>query len=123
MHKVAAMVSPRDGWSWDWFDNVFAAMGGTAEAPRSSYELVRGDEKDLIRVDVPGCGPEDVDVELSGSVLLVRWNGRTGKALLKFKVAQHVRAEAVEATVEKGVLSVRLPKAPSEGKPEKVRVR
>lgn len=84
------------------------------------YEINDGEAGRSILVEVPGCGPEDVDVTIGGGVLTVRWTaGRTGE--LQFRVGQRVTPESLVAKVDKGVLTVSLPRT-ERAEPARVRV-
>ena len=99
---------------------------------------VSEDEKSFsVRMDVPGLGPKDIDVEVSEDVLTVKgarkeeheeWNGGTyrherfyGSFARSITLPPSVDAEKVEAKYDKGVLTVTAPKVPG-AEPKKVPV-
>jgi HSP20 family protein len=91
-----------------------------------------------LRVDVPGLGPEDVDVEVSGNLLTIRGSReekseekqggfrrherRVGSFCRTVTLPPYVSADKVEATYDKGILTIRAPRIPGEG-PKRVTVK
>jgi HSP20 family molecular chaperone IbpA len=109
------------GWDWNW-------------PPMDMAE----DEKSItLRVDVPGLGPEDVDVEVSGNRLTVRGSRqeehkddrrgvyrherRSGSFVRTVTLPSYADGGNVEARYDKGVLTITMPKDPQKG-PRRVRV-
>jgi HSP20 family protein len=97
------------------------------------------DEKSLtIRVDVPGLEAKDVDVEVSGNQLSVRGQRQdefkeeqkglyrrerySGSFARTITLPAHVDASRVEASYDKGTLTITAPKIPGQG-PRRVRVK
>jgi HSP20 family protein len=90
-----------------------------------------------LRVDVPGLGPDDVDVEVSGNLLTIRGSReekseekeggfrrherRCGSFCRTVTLPPYVNVEKVEAAYDKGILTVKVPRIPGEG-PKRVTV-
>lgn len=105
MHKVSAMRTVNK----DFWDSLFGDFFGDARARTAgSYAAKAYDDRRTISVDVPGCGPEDVEVTHDGEVLSLSWRaGRAGS--LRFSIPEGTDAGAISAKVEKGVLTATLP--------------
>ena len=101
-------------------------------------ELEEQDDAYLVRLEVPGVKRDDVNVELAGRRLTVqaerkqterkgllrRSTRRTGQFFFETLLPGDVDPDHVEATLEEGVLVVRLPKPESERrKTRKISVR
>lgn len=108
------------------FDGARLGAIGALDVPEWPALDVTEDEKAVtFRVDVPGLGPKDVDVEVSGDQLSIRGtrseehdvgNGRgrrerfTGSFSRTITLAPDVDGDKAEATYDKGVLTVTAPK-------------
>lgn len=97
------------------------------------------DTKDAIvlKAELPGLSPEDIDVEIDENVLTIKGERRFQEALedgryyrlersyghfsRSLTLPQGVRGEAVQASFDQGVLEVRVPKA-EQVKPRKIAV-
>lgn len=91
-------------------------------------ELEEQDDAYLVRVELPGVKQGDIDVELAGPWLTVRAERqetqrkgllrrstrRTGEFFFETLLPGEVDQAGIEATLEEGVLAVRLPKPESE---------
>ena len=102
-----------------------------------AMDLVETDEHFVLRADLPGVDENDVKVELEDNVLTIsgerrheqevrnggyyrieRPSGAFGRTLT---LPEGVDADAVQASFDKGVLEVRIPK-PEQRKPRKVAI-
>jgi HSP20 family protein len=100
-------------------------------------DLVETDDHFVLRADLPGLAEGDVNVELEDNVLTVsgerkaehesrkegyyRIERASGSFQRSLTLPEGVNAEAIEASFDKGVLEVRIPK-PEERKPRKVAI-
>ena len=100
-------------------------------------DLVETDEHFVLRADLPGLAEDDVNVELEDNVLTVsgerksehesrregyyRIERASGSFQRSLTLPEGVNADAIEASFDKGVLEVRIPK-PEERKPRKVAI-
>lgn len=120
-------------------DQMFRDMseGGDARwAP--SVDVVRREDAIVVRADIPGIKPEDVEVTIEDGVLTVsgehtetaerkeekymRRERRYGSFSRSMSLPRGVTADDVEATTEDGVLEVTIP-LPREEKPAKVEIK
>jgi HSP20 family protein len=92
------------------------------------------EEEYLVKIDLPGVKPDDVNVEVNENVLSVsgsRVAEETGKAQLverpygsfvrTLTLPQGVDSESIEAGYQDGVLELRIPK-PAEQKPKRITI-
>ena len=141
-------LQPWFGWSpWsidrfrkdidDLFDRFFGDTGYRGRAPSISMTLSPSTEsffKDgnwVVRADLPGVDPKDLDVSVAGNILTIRAsrerqiNDRTGDFELrevsygKFErsiaLPEGVKGDQIKATYQNGVLEVTMPAAPELG--------
>jgi HSP20 family protein len=113
------------------------AAGGTVRRWHPAMDLVETDGHFVLRADLPGLSEEDVKVEVEDNVLTVSGERRheqedakggyyrveraTGSFARSLTLPKGVDAEAVEASFDKGVLEVRIPK-PEERRPRRVAI-
>lgn len=92
----------------------------------------------FLEAELPGVKAEDVDIDLEENVLTLKGERRFektaeedgfrhrervyGKFTRAFRLPESVNADGVEASLEEGVLKVRLPKK-AEAKPRKIEVK
>ncbi|MCS6867157.1 MAG: Hsp20/alpha crystallin family protein [Thermus sp.] len=114
-------------------EKAFKESGETLE-PLS--ELQEHEDHYLLRVEVPGLGPENLEVRLEGEQLVVEGEKREekrtkhlaeivyGRIYRAYLLPKDAQKEGLEARLHKGVLEVRIPreKRPAEP-PVKIPVR
>ena len=116
-----------------------AAAGTQSGAPRwvPPMDLVETEDAFTLRADLPGIPESDVHVEVEGDVLTISGERRsehrenkegyvrTERAYGTFRrsvsLPDGIDPEGVEATFDRGVLSVRIPK-PEQRKPRKISI-
>jgi HSP20 family protein len=114
-----------------------AANGATLRRWVPAMDLVETDDHFVLRADLPGLSEDDVSIELEDRVLTVsgerkaehkdRQEGyyRVERAFGSFArsltLPEGVDPDAVQASFDRGVLEVRIPK-PEERKPRKVAI-
>src|SRR3954466_12049493 len=124
------------------FNTVFDAPaaannGGTLRRWMPAMDLVETDNHFVLRADLPGLSEGDVNIEVEDRVLTVSGERkaehettkegyhRVERAFGTFSRAltlpEGVDAEAVEASFDRGVLEVRIPK-PEQPKPRKISI-
>jgi HSP20 family protein len=121
----------------------FFEPGSARPSPRSAggwqpaMDVAERDDHYVLRADLPGVREEDISVELDGDVLTV--SGRreaehdeqregysrveriTGEFIRALTLPEGVDPERIEATYDRGVLEVRIPK-PEQAQPRKVAI-
>lgn len=121
-----------------FFEPAAAGTQGAA-SPRwvPPMDLVETDDAFTLKADLPGVAEADVHVEVEGDVLTISGERRSEQREKKDGYVRVERAhgtfrrsvslpdgidpETVEASFERGVLSVRIPK-PEQRKPHKVQI-
>jgi HSP20 family protein len=123
--------APREFWDpfgdvaqmWNRMAQFFEATGEAG--PDAWLPAVETDETDdayLVRAELPGMKPEDVDVELRGSELRITGEvkeeaegkplrHRHGKFAYRTSLPADADAERIDAQLADGILTVSLPKA------------
>ncbi|MFL5836656.1 MAG: Hsp20/alpha crystallin family protein [Solirubrobacteraceae bacterium] len=102
-----------------------------------AMDLVETDDHFVLRADLPGLSEGDVNLELEDNVLTVsgerkaehesrkegyyRIERASGSFQRSLTLPEGVNADGIEASFDKGVLEVRIPK-PEERKPRKVAI-
>lgn len=116
------------------------AANGSGIATRRwipAMDLVETQDGFVLKADLPGMTEGDVSVELENNVLTIagerkteheaqhegyyRLERATGSFSRTLSLPEGIEAEAVTATFENGVLTVRIPK-PEQAKPRRVRI-
>jgi HSP20 family protein len=120
-----------------------AERGREAEATRAQpvflpcTDIFEREDAVIVRADMPGVGPEAVDVDLAGNELTI--SGRVGDTSIeghslsyreyetgdyqrRFRLSGGIEADRIEATIKNGVLQVVLPKS-KEAQPHKISVK
>ena len=111
--------------------------GGTLRRWHPAMDLVETEDHFVLRADLPGVSEDDVKVELEDNVLTIAGERRheeeakgggyyrleraTGVFSRSLTLPEGVDPEAVQASFDKGVLEVRIPK-PEERKPRRVAI-
>lgn len=114
-----------------------AAGGETARRWSPAMDVVERDDHYVLRTDVPGVREEDIAVELDGNVLTVSGRRQAehdedrkgfhrvervyGEFSRSLTVPDGVDADKIEASYDRGVLEVRVPK-PEQAKPRRVAI-
>ena len=114
-----------DAWGTSWCRRPVAAWGETVlEAPVDVYQTA---EEYLVKASMPGVKPDDVEVGIVGENLTIKaalqedkeikeegWllrESRHGAFARSVTLPTEVQADKVEATLEHGILTLKLPKA------------
>jgi HSP20 family protein len=109
-------------------DDVVGRWPADLGLPSPLGELEEADDGYVVRLELPGVKKGDIDVELSGRRLTVRAERKeterkgilrkstrtTGRFFFDTLLPGEVEENGVEASLEEGVLTVRLPKPESE---------
>jgi HSP20 family protein len=121
-----------------FFDTPTASNGGSLRRWVPAMDLVETDDHFVLRVDLPGLSEEDVSIELEDTALTVSGERKTehedrkegyyrverayGSFSRQLTLPEGVDPDGIEASFDKGVLEVRIPK-PEERKPRKVEIK
>jgi HSP20 family protein len=103
-----------------------------------AVDVLDGEKAYVLKVEVPGLKPEDIDIALENNVLTLkgerkleqeserqgyrRVERRYGSFARAFVLPEGTRGDGIEATVKDGVLSVTIPKAEAPS-PRKIAVK
>lgn len=114
----------------------FAASGGSAWAP--ALDVVESESELTVRAELPGLQPEDIQIEVSGEMLVLsgekrqqaeesrenwyRAERRFGSFRRAIPLPSAVDADKVTAEYDKGVLVVHLPRT-AESRPRRIQVK
>ena len=71
-----------------------------------SYEIRSEDDAVIAEVEVPGCGPKDVKVNCEGRAIQVE----TPRGNSYFTVGARIDMDNIEASIQHGLLTLRVPK-------------
>ena len=130
---------------WDLVDRLFNGQGlgysgdlNTLSVWAPRVDVKEEAERFLIRADVPGVDPKDIEVSLENGVLTVSGERKTesrdeqegwtrvectsGRFQRSFTLPETVDAEGVSAKGEHGVLEISIPKQ-AKVKPKKIEVK
>jgi HSP20 family molecular chaperone IbpA len=108
-----------------------------ARVYRPATDICETENGVVIAVDMPGAGPDDVDIELEKRVLTIRGRGRQARpegyrAIYSeygegdyervFSLSEEIDESGIKAAVRDGVLMLELPKA-EPAKPKRIQVK
>jgi HSP20 family protein len=112
--------------------------GGATGAWMPALDIYEGKDTFVISVELPGIEPADVDISVEDSTLTIRGERkfyqevdedsfhrverRYGAFSRSLSLPQTANANAIEATFDRGVLTVEIPKV-EEAKPKKITVK
>lgn len=111
-------------WHRD-IDELFGRFFGRSESPVGSWvpriETYRKENEYVVRLDLPGVNPDEVEVQAEGNLLTIRGERKTetknadyqetyyGKFERSLTLPQGVEADKISAQYQHGVLEVRVP--------------
>jgi len=133
---------PREFWDpfgeftqlWNRMGQLFESGGsGGPEGWVPAVETEETDDAYVVRAELPGMKPDDVDVELRGNELRItgqvteETSGKTlrrrqGKFAYRTTLPADADADKIDAQLADGILTVRLPKA-TEAQTRKVEIK
>ena len=124
-------------------DRVFDRFLGRGKGKEAAdliapaVDLEEMDKEIIVKVELPGMNPDDIDVELSGNNLIIRGDKKSEKEKKKknFHIMERsygsfyrsiplpvdVKEKQIKASYKKGVLEISLPKA-EVALPKKIKV-
>jgi HSP20 family protein len=129
--------SPNGVFALRPFLHPFSLFDGVEEMERSAFEpgliptvdMYEEDKELVVKAELPGIKKKDLDIRLDGDVLTIKAHKeeeeevkegtyharerRFGQYVRYITLPTHVDAEKITATLKKGLLNIRLPKAES----------
>lgn len=116
------------------FDSMVERVFGSAGvnlAPFPSVDVRESDDRYTIEVELPGYSADEIDLELKDNVLRVSSTEETGNEVSsarrrrafnrRFSVPRDVNRDGIHATLENGLLTLRLDKQP-EAQPRRIEI-
>jgi HSP20 family protein len=119
------------------FDTPAQSNGGTMRRWMPAMDLVEAENHFVLTADLPGLSEEDVNIEVEDRVLTVSGERKATHEATKdgfhrverafgtfsrsLTLPEGINPEAVEASFDRGVLEVRIPK-PEQAKPRKISI-
>lgn len=119
------------------FDTPAQGNGGTMRRWMPAMDLVETEQHFVLHADLPGLSEEDVNIEVEDRVLTVSGERKAthetskdgyhrverafGSFSRSLTLPEGINPEAVEASFDRGVLEVRIPK-PEQRKPRKISI-
>jgi HSP20 family protein len=114
----------------DWSSLFF---GGAQNRPTAGFtpavDVVEQDQAYLLRAEIPGVSPSEIDLQVENDVLTLRGERKHeaeterdgyrrversyGSFTRSFVLPQGTHVEAIEARAENGVLTISIPKVPA----------
>jgi HSP20 family protein len=119
------------------FDAPAPGNGGTMRRWMPAMDLVESESHFVLTADLPGLSEEDVNIEVEDRVLTVSGERKAAHEVTKegyhrverafgtfsrsLTLPEGINAESVEASFDRGVLEIRIPK-PEQPKPRKISI-
>ncbi|HEX9622380.1 MAG TPA: Hsp20/alpha crystallin family protein [Polyangiaceae bacterium] len=125
-----------DSFGRDW-DDLFRAAAPPARAFNPAVDVLNTENAYVLKAELPGVNAEEVDIQVHDNVLTLRGERkfedkseaegyhrverRYGSFARSFTLPEGVDDDAIEAALENGVLTIRVPK-PAARQPHKIAV-
>ncbi len=119
------------------FENTLASTNWQPAAWDVALDVAETDDEFLVKASLPGINPEDLEITYNANVLSIKGEVREeketeqtqyhlrerryGSFCRSISLPSTVKADAIEANYEAGVLTLHLPKA-EEAKPKRILV-
>lgn len=122
------------------FDNTIGTQGDEWAQPMTwglALDVVENKDDFEIKASIPGIDPEDIEITYSDNTLSIKGETRSDReekdgnyhlrerrfgSFARSIRLPHVKADAIDAAYDKGVLTLRLPKA-EESKPKRIAIK
>jgi HSP20 family protein len=118
-----------------WMDEVTGQFDRSFGAWAPLADVTESDDAFEVEVDVPGVKRDDINIDLTGNELVVTGElkerervgmlrhrtRRTGRFGYRLTLPNHVDSEKVEASLNDGVLTIRVPKSEA-AKPRRIQI-
>jgi|SRR5919201_1028404 HSP20 family protein len=119
------------------FDTLFQTANTSSQRWAPAMDLVEADDHFVLKADLPGLSEDDVAIEVQDGTLTVsgerkaenekrekgwyRLERSFGRFSRSLTLPEGVDADKIEASFDKGVLEIRIPK-PEERKPRRITI-
>ncbi len=90
--------------------DIFDLEGLKGVGTRISLKNAARISQDKIEIDVPGYGAEDFEISVVADLISIESTNK--KLSFSFQIKNDVEKNSIEATVEKGILTISLPQKP-----------
>ncbi|MBC7327198.1 Hsp20/alpha crystallin family protein [bacterium] len=120
------------------FDEIFERRPIRREEFHPLTDIVETENEFIVKMELPGINPDDVEITLHGDTLTIRGEKKEeqrsekenylrlercyGSFQRSFTLGVPVKADEVKATFKDGILEVRVPKA-EEAKPKPIKIK
>ncbi|EHR48436.1 molecular chaperone (small heat shock protein) [Saccharomonospora marina XMU15] len=118
-----------------WMDSVAGRLDEGVRAWAPLADVTETEDAYLVEVDLPGIKRDDITIDVVGTELAINgevkqkerqgWfrhrTRRTGQFAYRVTLPQDVNADKIEATLDEGVLTVRVPKTEA-AKPRRIAI-
>ncbi len=137
-NELSALRSHMDDLFEGFFRGLDRPLSFLAERAWPAIDVAETDDAILVRAEVPGCKPEDIDISVYGNTMTLSGEKKEsresggdgcyhtestyGSFRREIPLPAEVDQDKIEAVVKDGVLSVTLPKA-EKSKAVKVKVK
>jgi HSP20 family protein len=119
------------------FDTLFQTVNSNAQRWAPPMDLVEAEDHFVLKADLPGLGDDDVTIEVQDGTLTISGERKSehekrekgwyrlersfGRFSRSLTLPEGVDADKIQASFDKGVLEVRIPK-PEERKPRRISI-
>ena len=123
---------------WDRVLGETPFAGKLAEEWAPSVDISEANDNFVVKAELPGLDPEDVNVSISGDILTIKGEKKketedkdehhhyieryAGSFQRVFQLPSGVKGDEIKATFEKGILKITLPKV-EEAKKKKIEIK
>lgn len=137
-NELSTLRSPMDDLFEGFFRGLDRPLSLFGERAWPAIDVAEKDDAIVVRAEVPGCTPEDIDISVNGNTLTLSGEKKEsheskddgffhvestyGSFRRDIVLPADVDQSKIEAAIKDGVLSVTLPKA-EKNKPVKIQVK
>jgi HSP20 family molecular chaperone IbpA len=106
---------------YDFFDPFKSLFSGMWPLGNAGIEVQSTETGYVVEVPVPGFAPEQIDVTYKDGTIAISGNSERRTLMRSFAVPEEIDPDAINATVEHGLLTLRLNRLPH-AQPRKIKV-
>jgi HSP20 family protein len=96
-------------------------LGAAARPSAMAMDAYRSGDEFVVHFDLPGIDPDSIDVNVERDVLTVRAERPTGVFTRRLFLGDTLDTDAIEASYDAGVLTLRIPVA-EQAKPRRIQI-